>query len=226
MMSIIQHPPGETRGPRRGALGMERRTPRLVLRPLRASDRGSFLEVQRVSREAFTAFSPLRPVGQTDDELFEALLHRTEEGMMQGTELRLASFLAGTDSQDGLPGETSTLIGFVSLTSIIRGAFHNAFVSWSTRSDRVGEGFASEAVAGLLDIAFESSGLGLHRVQANIMPRNVASIRVAERNGFRREGLAERYLCINGVWEDHVMFARTVEEHFGSAPRDGGRSSF
>jgi RimJ/RimL family protein N-acetyltransferase len=162
-------------------------------------------------------------VGQTDEELFEAILHRTEEGLLRGSELRMASFLAHADASDGSPQESTTLIGFVNLTSIIRGAFESAFVSWSTRSDRVGEGFASEAVAGLLDVAFESSGLGLHRVQANIMPRNVASIRVAERNGFRREGLAERYLCIDGVWEDHVMFARTVEEHFGSAPGESRR---
>ncbi len=221
-MSMMQHPRGEWCGPMRGTAGLERRTPRLVLRPLRESDRGAFLEVQRVSREAFTAFSPLRPVGQTDEELFDAILHRTEEGIAQGTEVRLASFLADGCGSELERGGSSRLIGFVNLTSIIRGAFENAFVSWSTRSDRVGEGFASEAVAGLLDLAFESSGLGLHRVQANIMPRNLASIRVAERNGFRREGLAERYLCIGGVWEDHVMFGRTVEEHFGASPTDKG----
>ena len=45
-----------------------------------------------------------------------------------------------------------------------------------------------------------------------MIPRNVASIRVVERNGFRREGYAERYLQINGVWEDHTIFALTAEE--------------
>ena len=62
----------------------------------------------------------------------------------------------------------------------------------------------------LLHFAFDE--LGLHRVQANIIPRNVASVRVAEKAGLRREGLALRYLRINGAWEDHAMYARTLED--------------
>jgi ribosomal-protein-alanine N-acetyltransferase len=45
---------------------------------------------------------------------------------------------------------------------------------------------------------------GLHRIEANIMPRNAASLRVVEKAGFHREGLAKKYLKINGVWEDHI----------------------
>jgi len=44
------------------------------------------------------------------------------------------------------------------------------------------------------------------------MPRNAASIRVVEKNGYRFEGLAQRYLQINGVWEDHNIYALTAEE--------------
>jgi ribosomal-protein-alanine N-acetyltransferase len=61
--------------------------------------------------------------------------------------------------------------------------------------------------------AFDDHGLGLHRVQAGVMPQNGRSIRVLEKNGFRREGLAERYLRIAGRWEDHLLFALTAEEH-------------
>ena len=49
-------------------------------------------------------------------------------------------------------------------------------------------------------------------MQPAVIPRNAASLRVVERNGFRREGLAARYLRINGVWEDHDIFALTAEE--------------
>ena len=58
-------------------------------------------------------------------------------------------------------------------------------------------------------------GLGaaaLHRVQAAVMPRNTASQRVLEKAGYRREGLAQRYLCIAGTWEDHLIFAVTAED--------------
>jgi len=71
----------------------------------------------------------------------------------------------------------------------------------------------------MLDFAFSGIGAGLHRVQANIIPSNLASLRLAERAGFRREGLAERYLNIAGEWQDHLMYAKTREEHsFRYAP--------
>ena len=72
-----------------------------------------------------------------------------------------------------------------------------------------------EAMRAMLDIAFapEPEGLGLHRVQANIIPENAASLRVAEKLRMRREGMALRYLHIGGAWRDHIMFAITAEEH-------------
>jgi ribosomal-protein-alanine N-acetyltransferase len=54
--------------------------------------------------------------------------------------------------------------------------------------------------------------LELHRIQAGVMPRNTPSNRVMEKAGFRREGLALNYLKINGVWEDHVLYAVTAED--------------
>jgi ribosomal-protein-alanine N-acetyltransferase len=67
-----------------------------------------------------------------------------------------------------------------------------------------------EALVVLSRFAFEE--LGLHRVQVAIIPRNRNSRRVVEKLGLREEGLAERYLEINGVWEDHVRYALTSEE--------------
>jgi ribosomal-protein-alanine N-acetyltransferase len=60
------------------------------------------------------------------------------------------------------------------------------------------------------------SGLGLHRAQCGIIPSNAASLAVAERVGFRREGLARRYLKINARWQDHVLLAVTLEDREGS----------
>ncbi len=77
-------------------------------------------------------------------------------------------------------------------------------------------------------VRFAFDRLALHRVQAAVMPRNLGSIRVLEQaavmprnlgsirvleeNGFRREGLAPRYLQIDGRWEDHLIFAGTAED--------------
>ena len=67
-----------------------------------------------------------------------------------------------------------------------------------------------ESVVVVMRFAFED--LGLHRVQIAIIPRNERSRRVVEKLSLRDEGVAVRYLQINGVWEDHVRFAMTTEE--------------
>ncbi len=75
---------------------------------------------------------------------------------------------------------------------------------------QAGQGFTPEGVALVARFAFET--LGLHRLQISIVPRNTASRRVVEKLGIRAEGVAERYLEINGTWEDHIRFAITTEE--------------
>ena len=62
----------------------------------------------------------------------------------------------------------------------------------------------------VLKYAFED--LNLHRVQVAIIPRNTSSRRVVEKLSLREEGIAERYLEINGEWEDHIRYAFTSEE--------------
>ena len=66
------------------------------------------------------------------------------------------------------------------------------------------------AVGVLTQYAF--SQLGLHRLEANVMPRNRASLRVLEKNGYENEGLAKRYLHINGVWEDHIHMVKRSDD--------------
>ena len=73
-----------------------------------------------------------------------------------------------------------------------------------------GNGYIPEALAVVTRFAFED--LKLHRIQVAIIPRNTNSRRVVEKLALREEGIAERYLEINGVWEDHVRYAITAEE--------------
>ncbi|MCW2999021.1 MAG: family N-acetyltransferase [Solirubrobacterales bacterium] len=102
------------------------------------------------------------------------------------------------------------LIGRVALSNIVRGAWQNATIGYWISEDAGGYGHATVAVGLVTGFAFEQAGL--HRVQPAIMPRNVRSRRVVEKNGFRHEGRAERYLQIDGVWEDHDIFAMTIED--------------
>jgi [ribosomal protein S5]-alanine N-acetyltransferase len=99
------------------------------------------------------------------------------------------------------------LVGRIALSQVFRGVFQNAYLGYSIGERWNGRGLATEAVGLVVRLAFEE--LVLHRVQAAVIPRNTGSIRVLEKNRFREEGYAIGYLCINGVWEDHRIFART-----------------
>jgi [ribosomal protein S5]-alanine N-acetyltransferase len=182
-------------------------TPRLLLRPWRETDREEFLRVQEVSASFWRPWMPAATPGETGDQLFDRTLQLALRGMDAGTQLRLVAQL-----------QCGRLAGFFSIAEIVRGVFQCGYAGWRVSADVAGQGLATEGVRGLLDLALAAPprGLGLHRVQANIIPSNLASLRVAGKCGFRREGLAARYLKIANQWQDHVLFAKTVEEHASS----------
>ena len=72
------------------------------------------------------------------------------------------------------------------------------------------KGHMSAAVRALLTYSF--GALRLHRVEAACIPTNKPSIGLLEKCGFTREGYARRYLCINGVWQDHLLYARLIDD--------------
>ena len=98
----------------------------------------------------------------------------------------------------------------INLSSIQRGPFQSAYVGYWIDQAVAGSGYTPEAVVALIRFVFEE--LRLHRIQIAIIPRNTASRRVVEKLGIREEGIAARYLEINGAWEDHVRYGLTVEE--------------
>ena len=107
-------------------------------------------------------------------------------------------------------------VGEITLSSIQRGPLQSAFIGYWIDQAAAGQGLMPEAVVAMLQYAFES--LRLHRVEINIIPRNHASRRVVEKLGLRNEGVSERYLEIDGAWEDHARYAITSEEWGDRAP--------
>lgn len=153
----------------------------------------------RVKNRAFlTPFEPFRPeiaytlTGQRQQ------ISSDQEGFSTDKRFAFGIFLGGD------------LVGRVSLDHVIRGAWQNATVGYFVDQERNGHGIGTEAVRAAVSYGFDQGRL--HRVQAGVMPRNRASIRVLEKVGFRHEGVSLRYLQINGVWEDHNMYAITAEE--------------
>lgn len=107
--------------------------------------------------------------------------------------------------------DPGTAVGCVALNSIVWGAFRSCFLAYKTDGALLRQGYGSEAVNAVVDFAFH--GLGLHRVEANIMPRNQASLALARACGFREEGRSPAYLQINGVWEEHIHMVKLNEEY-------------
>jgi [ribosomal protein S5]-alanine N-acetyltransferase len=102
------------------------------------------------------------------------------------------------------------LAGEITLSSIQRGPFQQAYIGYWVDEELAGQGLAGEAVVVVLRYAFEE--LGLHRVEIAIVPRNLPSRRVVEKLDLREEGIAIGFLEIDGKWEDHVRYAITSEE--------------
>lgn len=98
--------------------------------------------------------------------------------------------------------EPDVMVGKINLNSIVWGAFCSCYVGVKMDKNFINQGYMTEAEKAVIAYAFDV--LGLHRIEANIMPRNKRSLRLAEKCGFQYEGLSKKYLKINGVWEDHV----------------------
>lgn len=184
------------------ALGPELTSRRLVLRGLRPSDFLAWQEVRRRGARWLLPWEPLRPTGTPDiaenRRAFEARCESRDRERVAGTSYGFAIFLAGR------------FVGECNINNVQRGAMQGGYVGYWIDQDCAGRGYMPEAVAAVLRFGFEE--VGLHRLQISIIPRNVASRRVVEKLELRDEGVAQRYLEINGVWEDHVRYAMTSEE--------------
>lgn len=93
-------------------------------------------------------------------------------------------------------------IGFFAFSNIVRGVFWSCFLGYGLDGQRINQGYMTEALQKGIEIIFGECGL--HRIEANIMPKNARSLRVTEKLGFVNEGISRRYLKINGNWEDHI----------------------
>lgn len=174
---------------------------RIVLRTLRESDYESWHEIRVRCRDWLVPWEP-RPAGAPaaaeDRASFAARCALRERERQIGSGFGFGIFVG------------DRFVGELTLSSIQRGPFQSASIGYWIDRDWAGQNLVPEAVVVTLRFAFEM--LGLHRVEVSIIPRNRASRRVAEKLDLRLEGISERFLEIDGQWEDHVRYAMTSEE--------------
>ena len=178
-------------------------TERLHLRPLRPSDLPELRAHLRRSAEHLRPWSPA-PHGTYDSASITTLSKLVVRHRQEWKGGQSFAFLLFPKA------DANAIVGRVTLSGIVRGVFQSANLGYEVDVNHVGHGYATEAVQALVHFGFET--LQLHRLQAAIMPRNLASLRVIERCGFDREALAKRYLCIAGQWEDHFIYALSYED--------------
>jgi len=176
-------------------MGKYYETERLILKTLSPNEARESLAYY-VSNKAFLGpFEPKR------EDAFYTLTYQRElltddrRSMLDGHSLRLWIYLK-EDKGLGRP------IGNFAFSNIIRGVFLNCFLGYKLDGGYLNKGYMTEALGKGIEVIFDE--YKLHRIEANIMPRNKASLAVVEKLGFYNEGLAKDYLCINGVWEDHI----------------------
>ncbi|SDY53674.1 GNAT family N-acetyltransferase [Thermoactinomyces sp. DSM 45892] len=179
---------------------MKLHSSRVYIRPLEVTDTEHLVQLLLRNRDFFQQYDPIRPESYYCTEVQTEQIISATKSLEDGSGYAFGIFLEGDH----------TLMGRVSLSAVSRGPFQNAYLGYYLDQQYNGKGYTTEAIQLILQYCFQK--IDLHRIQAGVMPRNTASIRVLEKNGFRREGLAERYLRINGQWEDHLLYAITQEE--------------
>jgi len=174
---------------------------RVRLRPLREDDFDAWHEVRARCRDWLFPWEP-RPAGAPypagDRTTYVTRCSMRERERQLGTGYGFGIFAMGR------------FVGEINLSSVQRGPFQNAYIGYWVDQAQAGRGYVPEANVLLFRFAFEE--IGLHRLQVSIIPRNRPSRRVVQKLWLRGEGIALRYLEIDGRWEDHVRYAITAEE--------------
>ena len=170
------------------------RTPRVTLR---APVLGDFAQWARLREESRSFLAPWEPIWPPDDltkVAFRRRIRRYQREIRSGSGYPFLIF-----SPDG-----EILFGGLTLAHIQRGVTQSAVLGYWMGQPYAGKGLMTDAVRAVVGFAFDT--LHLNRVEAACLPHNAASIRLLEKVGFTREGYARNYLCIEGRWQDHILF--------------------
>jgi len=173
---------------------------RVTLRPPARDDFDEWAQLREASRRFLTPWEPT----WSQDALTRAsyrqrLFHYAAEWRSgQGYNFFLFGNVGGA------------LLGGIGLSQIRHGVADSGGLGYWMGQQFAGQRYMTEGLALMLGFAF--GRLKLHRVEAACLPHNEASRTVLAKNGFREEGYAKEYLCIDGRWQDHVLFAILRDE--------------
>ena len=168
----------------------------VFLRAPQMIDFDEWAALREKSRDFLVPWEPTWPEDDLTRSAFRRRLRRYSEDMRGDLTYPFLLFRKSDNA----------LLGGLTLTNIRRGVAQAGSLGYWTGAPFARQGYMSRGVAALIPFAFDA--LRLHRVEAACIPTNTPSIKLLERTGFKREGYARDYLCINGLWQDHLLYAR------------------
>ena len=170
----------------------------VMLRTPQMDDFEEWAALRETSRDFLTPWEPTWPVDDLTRAAYRRRIKRYAEDLRSDQGY---AFLIARNSDDAL-------VGGLTLANIRRGVAQAGSLGYWTGLPFVRHGYMTAAVRAVIPFAFAS--LRLHRLEAACIPSNSGSIKLLEKTGFAREGYAREYLCINGIWQDHLLYARVT----------------
>jgi ribosomal-protein-alanine N-acetyltransferase len=172
----------------------------IVLRAPQMAEYAEWAALREASRDFLTPWEPTWPTDDLTRASFRRRIKRYSED--QRSDLAYAFFI--------FRKQDNVLVGGLTLANVRRGCAQAGSLGYWMGEAYARHGHMTAAVNAVIPFAFGT--LRLHRVEAACIPANVASVRLLEKTGFQREGFARQYLCIDGVWQDHLLFARLKDD--------------
>ena len=167
----------------------------VFLRPAAMPDFEDWARLREASRTFLVPWEPTWPADDLTRSAFRRRVKRHSEEIERDESYALLLFRE-SDEQ---------LLGGLTLGQVRRGVAQAATIGYWMGAPYAGRGFMARGLRATIGHAF--STLRLHRLEAACLPTNDPSVRLLESVGFQREGLARSYLCIDGRWRDHLLFA-------------------
>lgn len=172
----------------------------VYLRAPQISDYAEWAELRERSRDFLTPWEPTWPSDDLTRAAFRRRLRRYSEDIRG--DLAYPFFI--------FDRRHNKLAGGLTVANIRRGVAQAGSLGYWIGEPFARQGYMTRAVRAVIPFCFDA--LRLHRLEAACIPTNTASIRLLEKTGFRREGYAREYLCIDGIWQDHLLYARLRQD--------------